>query len=259
MNDARALPITTPLPTGTAGFVSGFSAFLVGLKLVLPGGGLFRYALAPIILSMFVATGVAVGAFFAAKYWMVEWLQESWAGWLGGVLAFVLTLVIAYFLFVPVMSMFAPLFIDPICEKVHQRYTGTDLIGERSAQQFLKRQLFALVQSIKWLLVVLLIQLPLAISAMLTGVMAAVAVPVSAVIMGADLLDNPLSLRDYNLSRKLAFLKQNFWPAAGLGTAASLLMLVPGLNLFVPTAGAAAATLLMVATASGNPESTEQP
>src|SRR5690606_5868620 len=71
MNEARALPITTPLPAGTAGFVSGFSAFLVGMKLVLPGGGLFRYALAPILLSMFVATGVAVGAFFAAKYWMV--------------------------------------------------------------------------------------------------------------------------------------------------------------------------------------------
>ncbi|MCB9933966.1 MAG: EI24 domain-containing protein [Planctomycetes bacterium] len=259
MNEAKPLPITTPLPGGLKGFVSGFSAFAVGLKLVFPGGGLFRYALAPIVLSVFVLTGVAAGAFFAAKYWLVEWLQQGWAGWLGGVLAFLLTLVIAYFLFVPVMTVFAPLFIDPICEKVHQRYTGADLIGERSAQQFIKRQLFALVQSLKWTLVVLLIQLPLAIGALLTGVLAFVAIPVGAIIMGADLMDYPLALKHYTVSRKLGWSKRHFWPAVGMGSAASLLLLVPGLNLFVAPAGAAAATLLMMATGGGSPESSEHP
>jgi uncharacterized protein involved in cysteine biosynthesis len=255
----RPLPITTPLPRGFRGFVAGFGAFLVGLRLVLPGGGLFRYALAPIIVSAFVLAGVAVVAFFAAKYWLVEWLNESWIGWLGGVLAFLVTALIAYFLFVPVMTLFAPWFIDPICDKVHARYTGRELVGPRSAQAFMKRQLFAIFQSIKWTAVVLFIQIPLAVLALLTGVFALIAIPVNAIIQGADLMDYPLSMRDVSLSGKLQWCMRHFWPSAGMGTAASLLMFVPGLNLFIVPAGAAAATVLMIATDGGRAETPEHP
>jgi uncharacterized protein involved in cysteine biosynthesis len=257
--NVRPLPITAPLPRGFRGFVAGFSAFLVGLKLVLPGGGLFRYALAPIVVSAFVLIGVAIGAFFVAKYWLVEWLDESWVGWLGGVLAFLLTALIAYFLFVPVMTLFAPWFIDPICEKVHVRYTGRDLVGPLSAQAFLKRQLFAILQSIKWTAVVLFIQLPLTILALMTVVIAAIAIPVNAIIQGADLMDYPLSMRHVTFTGKLQWCARQFWPSAGMGTAACLLMLVPGLNLFVVPAGAAAATVLMLATQGSPAETTERP
>jgi uncharacterized protein involved in cysteine biosynthesis len=154
------------------------------------------------------------------------------------------------------MSIFAPLFIDPICEKVHQRYTGRDLIGERSAQAFLKRQLFAVLQSIKWTAIVLLVQLPLMIASLLTGFAAFVAIPLTALIQGVDLMDYPLALRDYTASQKLRWARGHIWPAAGMGTCASLLMLVPGLNLFVVPAGAAAATLLMLA---AEPETVEHP
>ena len=254
MTDSRPLPITTPLKRGLAGFVSGFSAFVVGLRLVVPGGGLFRYAIAPIAVSALVLTGIAIGAFFGAKYWLVESFEESWVGWLGGVLAFLLTLVISYFLFVPVMTIFAPLFIDPICEQVHLRYTGRELIGERSAQAFMKRQMFAIVQSLKWTAVVLLIQLPLLVASLLTVVVTFIAIPVSAVIQGADLMDYPLALRHYTASKKLGWAKRHFWPASGMGTAASLLMLIPGLNLFIVPAGAAAATVLMLAADSDEPK-----
>lgn len=251
------LPISSPLPPGLRGFVSGFAALLIGLKLVLPGGRLFRYALAPIVVSAFVLLGIAVGAFFAAKYWMVVWFEESWIGWLGGVLAFLLTGLISYFLFVPVMTVFAPLFIDPICEKVHVRYTGRELIGPRSAQAFLKRQLFAIGQSLKWTAVVLFIQLPLAVLALFTIVFAVVAIPVNAIIQGADLMDYPLALRDLTLSEKLRWTRVHFWPCTGMGAAASLLLFVPGLNLFVVPAGAAAATVLMLATDGGGGQSAE--
>lgn len=248
------LPLTTPLPTGMAGFVAGFSAFAVGVKLVLPGGGMFRHALAPVLLSAVVLTAVAIGAFFGAKFWLVEWFEESWIGWLGGVLAFLLTLVISYFLFMPVMSIFAPLFIDPICEKVHLKYSGKEFLGERSAQAFLKRQFFAFLQALKWTLIVLLVQIPLALLSLLTVVVAVVAVPVSAMIQGADLMDNALSMRDYGLRRKLGWVRRYRWAAAGLGAGAGLLMLVPGLNLFVMPAGAAGATMLMIAADGGETE-----
>ncbi|MCB9894480.1 MAG: EI24 domain-containing protein [Planctomycetes bacterium] len=253
MTEPRPLPITTPLKSGLAGFVSGFTALLVGLRLVVPGGGLFRYAIAPILVSGVVLAGVAIGVFFGVTYWLVESFEQGWLGWLGGVLAFLLTLVISYFLFVPVMTLFAPLFIDPICEQVHIRYTGRELIGERSAQAFMRRQLFAIGQSLKWTAVVLLVQLPLMIASLLTVVVTFVAIPVSAVIQGVDLMDYPLALRDYTASKKLGWAKRHFWPASGMGTAASLLMLVPGLNLFVVPAGAAAATLLMLASDSDEP------
>jgi uncharacterized protein involved in cysteine biosynthesis len=251
------LPISTPLPKGLSGFVSGFAAFIVGLKLVLPGGGLFRYALAPIVVSALVLTAVAIGAFFGVKAWLMDWLQQGWVGWLGGVLAFLLTALLAWFLFVPVMTIFAPLFIDPICERVHVRYTGRELIGPRSAQAFLRRQLFAILQALKWTAVVLFIQLPLAVLALFTVVFAVVAVPVGAVIQGADLMDYPLALRHYTLRDKIRWSKTHFWPCAGVGTAASLLLFVPGLNLFVVPAGAAAATVLMLATDSGGGQSAE--
>lgn len=252
------LPITAPPPGGTRGLVTGFSAFIAGLKLVLPGGGLFKYALAPVIVSALVLIGVAIGAFFGAKYLLVEWLEETWIGWLGGVLAFALTLLLAYFLFVPVMTIFAPLFIDPICEKVYMRYTGRELIGDKSAAGFIKRQLFAFVQGIKWLLVMLFIQIPLAIGAMVTGVLAAAAIPIGAILMGTDLMDYPLALKHFTLNRKLDWAKRNFWAAGGMGAGASLFLLIPVVNLFVVPAGAAAATILAIATEESEAKTGEQ-
>lgn len=242
------LPVSAPPPKGMAGFVTGFSAFLAGFRHVFPGGKLFKFALAPMIVSAVVLIGVAIGAFFFARAWFVEWFEASWAGWLGGVLGFLLAGLLAYFLFSPVMTLFGPWFFDPICERIHVKYTGRELMGKRSAAALLKRQLFALVQSLKWTAVVLFIELPLAVFALLTLVGAAVALPVSAAIQGADLMDYPLALREHTLSEKIAWVKRNFWPALGLGTAASLCLLVPFANLFVIPAGAAGATILMIAT-----------
>lgn len=241
------LPITMPLPKGARAFVSGVSAFTVGLKEVMPGRGLFRYAIAPILISGVVLVGLAVGAFFLGKSWFLEWFDTTWLVWLGGVLAFVLALVLAYFLFSPVMTLFGPLFMDPICERVHIKYTGVELIGDRSAQSFLKRQFFAILQALKWTVVVLFIEIPLAIMALLTFIGAVVAVPVSATIQGADLMDYPLALKHYTLSDKLGWAKRNFWASIGLGGAASVCLLVPVLNFFVIPAGVAGATILMIA------------
>jgi CysZ protein len=245
------LPITTPLPRGLRGLNAGIAAFMVGLKLVLPGGGLFRYAIAPVLIAGVLLVGLAVGAFLLTKDLLVDWLTSldfaPWLSWVGGILAFVLALVIAYLLFTPVMTLFGPLFMDPICERVHLRYTGNELIGNRSAQGFIKRQLYAVVQSIKWLFVTLLIEIPLALFALLTGVGAFVAVPISSIIQGADLMDTPLALRHYNLSQKTKWIRANLAAATGLGGAASVALLIPVLNLFVIPAGVAGATILMLA------------
>jgi len=251
------LPITGPLPAGMKGFAAGLKAFTLGLKLVLPGGGLFRYAIGPAVVAAVVFAGVAVLAFVGTTIWLLSWLQESWLGWLGGLLAFLLALLLAYVLFIPVMSLFAPWFVDPICNRVYQRYTGWELYPPRTSATLMARQLAAFGQFFWWLVMALFVQLPLAVLSLFTGVMVVIAVPVNTIIDGIGLMEYPLSLRGGPKAGKLKWVRRNFWPAAGMGTGASLLMLVPFLNLFVLSAGAAAATVLMLATDSSGTESAE--
>lgn len=259
----RPLPISSPLPRGMRGFVAGFGAFLVGLKLVLPGGGLFRFALGPVVASACVLVALAVGVFFGVAGWLSGELDDyRWLAWLGGALALVITLVLSYFLFTPVMQLFGPAFMDPICEQVHRRYTGQTLIGDRSGQAWVARQLGAVVPSLKWLVISICVQLPLMVVGLLTVVGLVVAVPVNAILQGADLMDNPLGCRHWRLRQRLGWYKANFAATLGLGTASSLVLLVPGLNLFMLPAGVAAATVLMLAaepTLRGSPDFPEQP
>lgn len=230
------------------GFVAGFGAFFVGLKLVLPGGKLFRYALAPVLVSALVLVMLAFAVFFTVAVWLSAELRESqWLAWLGGFAAFLITLLLAYFLFTPVMQLFGPVFLDPICEQVHRRYTGQTLIGERSGQAWVVRQLGAIVPSLKWLVISLGIQLPLMVVGLLTVVGLVIAVPVNAILQGADLMDNPLGCREWRFARRMNWYKDNFMATLGLGTASSLVLLVPVLNLFMLPAGVAAATVMMLA------------
>jgi len=252
---AHKLPVTLPLAAGWRGFVSGIAAFTAGLRLVLPGGGLFRHAILPVLLTLVILTSIAIASFFAVHSWLepflAQWEWPAWLSWLGGALAFIVAILAAYFLLEPVMTLLGPLFIDPVCEKVHVRYTGRALYGRRSAQAFLRRQWFALGQSIQWTAISLFVELPLAIIGLLTFVGVALAVAVSAMLRGVDLMDYPHSCRQMKLREKLAWVRAHPAAVAGLGGAASLCKLIPVLNLFATPAGAAGATMLMLAAEQG--------
>jgi CysZ protein len=246
----RPLPVASPPASGVSGMGAGFSAFMAGLKLVAPGGGLFKYAIAPIIISAIVLGGLIVGTFFLAQALLGAWLADvdlAWLRWVGSGLAVLLALVLSYFLFSPVMTLFGPLFMDPICERVHVYYTGQPLHAEEHGRSLVVRQFRALVQSLKWAAISLFIEIPLVVIAALTVVGFIVAAAVSSVIRGVDLMDYPLSLRQLTLSQKLRWSRQRPWPMMGLGAAASISLLIPVLNLFVIPAGAAGATILMIA------------
>lgn len=257
------LPVTAPLPAGWRGVVSGAAAFTAGLRLVAPGGGMFRYAIVPVLLSVLILSAVTFGAFFAVKAWITPWLAEMewaiWISWLGGALAFVLALVVSYFLIEPVMTLLGPLFIDPVCEKTHVHYTGRDLIGRRSAQAFLRRQMFAVVQSIQWTAVSLFVELPLALIGLLTFVGIAVTGAISSMLRGVDLMDYPHSCRQFTLREKLRWARHYPGAVLGLGGAASVCKLIPVLNLFATPAGAAGATMLMIAARDGVTTGPETP
>lgn len=243
------LPITTPLATGWRAAISGMSAFSVGLKMMLPGGGLFRYAVAPVLVSLVVLVGLIVLCVVGTQWWLADlmnsWDWPEWLSWVGGIFVLLVALVIAWFTFIPLMGVFGPLFFDPIAEKIYFRYTGRELT-DPSAKSYWRRQLFAIIQSVKSVAISLCIELPLAIASLFTGVATFVAVPVSGFIEGFDLMDYPLALRGQSFGDKWQWCKENQWAVLGLGVSASFCLLVPVLNLFVIPAGVVGATLLYI-------------
>lgn len=250
------LPIDAPLAENWRGFFTGINAFFAGLKLVAPGGGLFRYALAPALLSLLVLLGGVLLGWFLLHGWISEWIAQqgwaSWLGWLGSALVFVLALLLAYFLFMPVMALLAPLFIDPIVERVYERYTGRPLVPPQT-RSFMRRQMGAFVLSAKLMVVGLVIELPLALLALFTGVGAIIAVPIRGWLQGGDLLDNPLGMRHLRVRERYGLFWRWRWSVTGLGAACDLAMLVPVLNLLVLAAGAAGATLLLISSEQAAP------
>lgn len=254
------LPIDTPLAESWRGFFTGITAFFAGLKLVAPGGGLFRYAVAPALLSLVALVGGVLLGWFLLHDWINDWIAQqgwaSWLGWLGSALVFVLAVLLAYFLFMPVMALLAPLFIDPIVERVYQRYTGRP-IAPPEARSFMRRQLGAFVLSAKLMVVGLVIELPLALLALFTGVGAIIAVPIRGWLQGGDLLDNPLGMRHLRVRERYKLFWRWRWSVTGLGAACDLAMLIPVLNLLVLAAGAAGATLLLISSEQGATAATE--
>ena len=244
------LPIESPLPQTWHGLYCGIKAFMAGLRLVAPGGGLFRYAIAPGLVSLFVLAGGVLLGWWLLQGWLTAWIAQqgwgSWLGWLGSAVVFVMAVLIAYFLFMPVMALMAPIFIDPIVERVYERYTGLKIAPDDS-RSFLHRQLGATLLSGKITLVSLVIELPLALFALFSGVGAVVAIPIRGWIQGGDLLDSPLGMRKWGIRRRYAFFARHKWAVAGLGICSDLAMLIPILNLLVLAAGAAGATLILIA------------
>ncbi|MDH5641879.1 MAG: EI24 domain-containing protein [Nitrospira sp.] len=237
--------------TGFNGVSSGISALIVGLKLILPGGGMFRYAIAPAIFSLLLIIGFVAGSWVLAFDVILDALKSAevpdWLPLPASILSFIAGLLISVFLFNPMLMLLGPLCFDPICEKVHILYTGRPLIGKRSAAAFLKRQLFTIWQAIAWSFVSLLIQLPLAVVAAFTGAGAIVTFPIAGFVGGCDLLDYPLALRHEKFGHKAQFCWRYRYPLAGLGGMSGLLFLVPLLNMFITPAGVAGATILMLA------------
>ncbi|MCC6148693.1 MAG: EI24 domain-containing protein [Planctomycetes bacterium] len=250
-------PPTAPIPENWRGALLGAKLFVDGMRMVAPGGGLFRYTLAPAIISLFVLAALGILAWVVVQYWLTGWIEERgwWQGlaWLGGVIAFAVALLLAWFLFFPVMNLFAPMFLDPICMEVYRRKTGRELQGRLGAASYFKRQWFAAVQSAKIFATTACVELPLALFALFTTVGSIVAFPINGWLGGADLLDNPLALKHMKFRERLNFCWRYRWAVAGLGAASGLAMLVPVLNLLVIAGGTAAATLLLVQSEQTNP------
>jgi CysZ protein len=238
-----ALPLPPAPAKGIAGLFQGVGFFLRGFKLVMPGGGLFRYALGLIAVSLTLLVVMAVIAWFVLDALLHAWLADWLSGW-GSVavriILVLLAIVLAWLLLGPVNALLGPMFMDPLCRRVRERYGHPVPPNVSTAERFAD----SVVQASKNAATSLLIDLPLFVLMLFTGVGALVAIPVRAVNNGLDLMEYPHAYRGMARRERFAWFRANFWGIAGLGLAAAACSLVPVVNLLVTPASVAGATVL---------------
>jgi uncharacterized protein involved in cysteine biosynthesis len=162
------------------------------------------------------------------------WLATT-AATLGGLL----TLGLAYWLFIPAMLAVAGLFLDPVAAAVERRFypglppaRGAGLGAQAAFNLKLGAQIAALS----------LLALPLALLAPPFGAVALWLI--STIGLGHGLFEG-VAQRRMSVAESRALRRRREWPVLGLGALLAALSLVPVINLLVPVLGTAAMTHLL--------------
>jgi len=241
-----------PTPARALSLVMGISSVFRGLGFLVTRPGLWGYAIVPVIVCGFLlATLGSLGILgtnavthaleqkegvHAAAVWVLRILM-----WLASVM---LSFVLATALAQP-LSGFA---LDALSQRQERELGGPS----REGPAFFP----ALFASLKVTFLGLFVGIPLLV--MLAGMsfvfppVALVAVPlklcVVALLVAWDFLDYPFSLRKMGIRERLDFISANFGAVLGFGLTIAVLLLVPGVGLFLLPVGVVAGTRLVVAT-----------
>jgi len=196
--------------------------------------------LAPLLKgALGAALGCAALIFLAARGTEALLGLAGWLGSLSGVLGGALGLVVAVWLFVPMLLGIASLFLDDVASAVEARFypglppaRGASLAAQGWAGLGLG------LRVLLWTLLAL-------VATLAVPPLGVVLFPViGAVFLGQGLFEG-VAWRRMGLAEARALRRRIGWPVYGLGAALTALALVPGLNLLVPVLGAAAATHLL--------------
>jgi CysZ protein len=159
------------------------------------------------------------------------------------ILMFALTLLIAYFLYMPV----ARVLLAPFAEALSRKTRAISLSsGDRAIRQNNQGWARAMWEGLK----VVIFQAAVALAALALGlafppVGAPVGIAVAIFLGGLDFFDIPLSTRGLGLRNKLGVIWRNKFLALGFGAAAYLMLLIPVINMLALPVGVVGATLLI--------------
>lgn len=193
----------------------------------------------PILLTLFLLAALAL-----AGAWIVGRLFADAIGadlrLFAQTLTFVLALMIAYFLYLPVARVLLAPFAEALSRKTHVIQTG-DAVRQNN---------LGWVRAIREGLKLVVFQFMIALAALLLGLFfppvgAPVGVAVAIFLCGLDFLDIPLSTRGLWLRRKLGVMWRNKFLTIGFGAAAYLMLLIPVFNMLALPVGVIGATLLI--------------
>jgi CysZ protein len=227
---------------------------------------LARYWVFPILITglALVAVFYGAGSYYddlAGALWSV--FPESWneaTGWLGGLLsalrwlieliAGILLTLLGLVLVLVLSSVVAAPFNDALSEAVEHILTG------ESAPPFsFSRMVADIARTIRLELLKVLVYLavvgPMFLASLfipgLGQLISLFAFALTAIYLGIDYVDWPAARRNWSVSDRIAFTRQQLPAVAGFGTGVWVLLFIPLINLFFMPAAVAGGTMLFVA------------
>ena len=221
--------------------VWGVRFFFSGMRTLVRNPDLVSLSLIPMLLTLALLMGLIFGA-----AWMVGRLIGDAVRveirMVAQVLMFLLTLLIAYFLYLPVARVLLAPFAEALSRRSAAISTGRTI--RRSNQGWAR----AMLEGLK----LVIFQAAVALAALALGlafppVGAPVGVAVAIFLGGLDFFDIPLSTRGLQLRKKLGVIWRNKSLALGFGAAAYLMLLIPVINMLALPVGVVGATLLIEA------------
>lgn len=237
-----------------AGVVAGFRTLTEGLALITEPG-LRRHALMPLLLSVvvFVVLLVAAVYYFGGLVGWVDghlpgWLAwAAWLLWIGLGAAYVFGF---YFGFTVVVGLVGVPFFMALTNAVERRMTGRVPETHRGMLYLtwigFWRQFPRLGYLLLWLIAVCLLSLVLLFIPLANVLIAPLWFLFSSWAFAVMLSDFPLGARDYTWPEQHALIREHRGRLFGFGMAASLMAMVPVLNLFLLPACTAGVTALWV-------------
>jgi CysZ protein len=203
---------------------------------------LLSLSMIPMLLTLVLLMGLIFGAALMVG-WLIGDAVRVELRIAAQVLMFALTLLIAYFLYMPVARVLLAPFAEALSRKTHAISVPS---GGRKIRQNNQGWARAMWEGLK----VVIFQAMVALAALALGlafppVGAPVGVAVAIFLGGLDFFDIPLSTRGLRLRKKLGVIWRNKSLALGFGAAAYLMLLIPVINMLALPVGVVGATLLI--------------
>jgi CysZ protein len=215
----------------------GVRFFFSGLAMIVRHPVLLSLSLVPIVATAGCVLVLAVGAGWALGILLGDWLDAEFRLLLQAIV-FALAMLAAYFFYLPLARVVLAPLAEALSRKTHALSTGTNYRSESNAWR-------AVREGVKLALVHLLIAFAvIGAGALFPPLGAPAGIAVAIFLCSLDLFDIPLAARGLPLGKKLRTIFANKALALGFGTAAYLMLLIPGLNLLSLPVGVVGATLL---------------
>jgi CysZ protein len=225
-----------------------------GGRFLLGAPGLWIWVVAPALVTLVLLVAIIAGAVWLIDPvvgWLAAHLPETVAGWVGGLLRFLVIVALVIFgfvMFVSLAGVLAGPFCEILSEKVEEQVTGRPA---PDAGNFVVGLVTGLAHSVRRLVVSLFgLVLVMALSSFIPIVGGIIAAAVAFYLAGTsaayDCFDAVHSRRSWSYRRKVEYLRAHRGRTLGLGCATTALLLVPVVNLMALGVGATGATLAVL-------------
>jgi CysZ protein len=219
--------------------VWGVRFFFLGMRTLVRNPDLLSLSLVPMLLTLVLLMGLIIGAAWAVGRLIGDAVRVE-IRIVAQALMFLLTLLIAYFLYLPVARVLLAPFAESLSRRARAVTTGRTI--RQNGQGWAR----AMLEALK----LVIFQVSVALAALALGLaFPPVGVPVGVAVAiflgGLDFFDIPLSTRGLRLRKKLGVIWRNKSLTLGFGAAAYLMLLIPVINMLALPVGVVGATLLI--------------